>query len=175
VSNPASEEERVGTVEEIDRSPAIAFFLSAESFLQCAQKLHKLHESNELRLRFSMPIYYLYCHSLELVMKSFLRAKGLSTQQLGSRKFGHKLEKLWEECLRQGLQPVQKKSAIITEVIRSLDPFAEAYKFRYIEVGYQCLPALDDVQSAVSDLVACIRPICHDKLGDAILDRDYDG
>jgi len=87
MSTPSGEEDGCRTAEEIDRSPPIGVFLSAESFFQCARKLHEAYESEELLLRFTAPIYYLYCHALELVLKSFLRAKGLSGNELRSKKF----------------------------------------------------------------------------------------
>lgn len=170
MSTPSGEEDGCRTAEEIDRSPPIGVFLSAESFFQCARKLHEAYESEELPLRFTAPIYYLYCHALELVLKSFLRAKGLSGNELRSKKFGHQLEKLWQECLSQGLKPAMTRSDIISDAIQILDPFATAYEFRYIEVGFRCLPTLDTVQSVAHDLFAIIRP-CVETVGGLTPDR----
>lgn len=83
-----------GPADEIDRSPPIGVLLSAEVFFKAAQHLHKATQSKELRLRFDMPIYYLYCHALELTLKSFLRTKEITTDTLRSREFGHKLQNL---------------------------------------------------------------------------------
>jgi hypothetical protein len=41
-----------------------------------------------------------------------------------------------------------------------LDPFATEYEFRYIKVGFKHLPTLTDVQSAVADLMAAVKPHC---------------
>src|SRR3954453_13567874 len=77
--------------EQIDRSPPIGVFLSGESFFKAAQHLQRACETGELCLRFDTPIYYLYCHALELILKAFLRAKGMPAHRLASRKFGHAL------------------------------------------------------------------------------------
>ena len=61
------------------RSP---FFSPEKSFFKAAQQLEVAVEERTLRLRFEMPIYYLYSHALELVLKSFLRAKGLCADEL---------------------------------------------------------------------------------------------
>ena len=35
---------------------------------------------HRFELRFDAPIYYLFCHALELTMKAFLRAKGMTAR-----------------------------------------------------------------------------------------------
>jgi hypothetical protein len=65
--------------EEIDRSPPIAVFLTGESFFQSAQYLRSGVEAEGLRLRFNMPIYYLYSHALELTLKAYLLSKGATS------------------------------------------------------------------------------------------------
>jgi len=87
----------------LDRSPPISLFLSGKSFLMSAQHLRGALEKQELKLNFSMPIYYLYSHALELTLKSFLRCKGFSARKLRSGDFGHKLQALWDACIENGL------------------------------------------------------------------------
>jgi hypothetical protein len=89
--------------EEIDRSPPIAVFLTGESFFQSAQYLRSGVEAAGLRLRFNMPIYYLYSHALELTLKAYLLSKGATSNRLRSRDYGHKLKVLWDACLAEGL------------------------------------------------------------------------
>lgn len=57
--------------EDIDRSPPIAVFLSGESFFQSAQYLRTGIKEEAVRLRFNMPVYYLYSHAMELVLKAY--------------------------------------------------------------------------------------------------------
>ncbi|MET4483476.1 hypothetical protein [Bradyrhizobium sp. F1.13.3] len=88
--------------EEIDRSPPIAVFLTGESYFQSAKYLRSGVETADLRLRFNMPIYYLYSHALELTLKAYLLSKGVTSNRLRSRDYGHKLKVLWDACLTEG-------------------------------------------------------------------------
>ena len=54
----------------IDRSSPIAFFLSAEAFLKTAIHAHAAIEAKSLKLRFEMPVYYLYSHTIELTVSA---------------------------------------------------------------------------------------------------------
>jgi hypothetical protein len=156
---------------EIDRSPPIGMFLSGESFFKAAQHLHHAYEAGELRLSFDMPVYYLYCHAFELILKAFLRAKGVSAHRLASREFGHKLQVLWDACVAEGLQSNPFADGFIGQTIELLDPFARNFEFRYLKLGFKQLPTLTDVRSAVADLIAAVKPHCLATLSEPIPDR----
>ncbi|WFU55729.1 hypothetical protein QA639_40390 [Bradyrhizobium pachyrhizi] len=151
--------------EDIDRSPPIAVFLSGESFFISAEYLRRGLEDKDLQLRFSMPVYYLYCHALELTLKAYLRSKGFSSNRLASREFGHKLQVLWKSCVAEGLKGHAVNDAFIAQAIELLDPFATDFEFRYIKVGPKSLPTLDAVAGAVEDLMATVRPHCEATVG----------
>lgn len=36
-----------------------------------------------------MPVYYLYSHAIELTLKAFLRAQGITAEEVATRKWGH--------------------------------------------------------------------------------------
>jgi hypothetical protein len=146
--------------DDIDRSPPIAIFLSGESFFRSAQYLRRGLETNDLRLRFNMPIYYLYSHALELTLKAFLRTRGVAGSRLASREFGHKLQALWDACIAQGLSSQPVADAFIALAIEILDPFATDFEFRYVKVGLKSLPTLETVESAVADVMVAVRPYC---------------
>jgi hypothetical protein len=146
--------------EAIDRSPPITVFLSGESFFRSAQYLRRGLETKELRLRFEMPAYYLYSHALELTLKAFLRCKGVHSNHLRSHKFGHKLQVLWDACVAEGLRSHPVTDAFIKQAVELLDPFATDFEFRYVKIGFKQLPTLEDVESAVADLLAAVRPHC---------------
>ncbi|WP_157038772.1 hypothetical protein [Rhodopseudomonas palustris] len=143
--------------EGIDRSPPIAILLSAESFLKSAQYLKTGTELEYLKLRFDMPIYYLYSHAMELALKSFLRTKDFDGKQLSSRKYGHQLSELWKECLKQGLKLHPVQEACTDQLVELLDPFATSYEFRYVITGYKQLPQLHVLDADASSLIASIK------------------
>lgn len=158
-------------VEEIDRSPPIGMFLSGESFFKAARHLHRALETKELRLRFDMPVYYLYSHALELTLKAFLRAKGFSARRLKSPEFSHKLQVLWATCVTEGLHSHPVTDGFIAQAVEMLDPFATEFEFRYLKVGCTQIPELDAVESAVTDLIVAVKPHCLATLTVPIPDR----
>src|SRR5689334_9942398 len=89
--------------EAIDREPPVAVFSLSDSYFQAARYLREASESGRLKLPFDTPIYHLYSHALELAMKAFLRAKGMSAAELRSGGFGHQLLVLWQTCHEKGL------------------------------------------------------------------------
>lgn len=154
--------------EEIDRSPPIAVFLSGESFFKSGQFLRSGIEMEKVRLRFKMPIYYLYSHALELTLKAYLRSKGVTSNRLRSRDHGHKLRVLWEACLTEGLPHHTINDAYVTQMIEILDPFAVDFEFRYIQIGFKNLPTLGTVEAAVRDLMETVRPFCEATVGGSV-------
>ena len=131
----------------------IGVFRFAETFLKAGHHLRMALATGALRLPYEDPIYYDFSHALELAMKAFLLAKGISAERLASRDFGHQLQVLWEECLRTGL--VQDN--FIAQVIECLDPFARSFEFRYLRTGWKSLPVLGDVERAVDHLMANVQ------------------
>src|SRR4051794_18481307 len=105
---------------EIDRAPSIAFFLSGESFLKTAIHTHEALDAKALKLRFDMPVYYLYSHAIELTLKAFLRAKGLTARELSFKPWGHDLLELWNGCCARGLTlplPMQPETEAVIDLL----------------------------------------------------------
>jgi hypothetical protein len=123
--------------EAIDRSPPIAFFLLGQAYFNTARHAHRARCEGELKWRFDeVPIYYLYSHTIELTLKGFLRARGLPAGKLRDReRYGHSLQKLWDECLARDLVVDAADMPIVAEVIKLLDPYATNFEFRYIRLG----------------------------------------
>jgi len=144
----------------IDRSPPIAAFLSGEPFFKAGQCLHSAYEGGACPLRFQMPIYYLYCPALELVMKAFLLANGVPEKELRKQNIRHCLFCLWEKRLQQpsGLGLVNNSS--VGAVIWILNPYATSFEFRYVQIGSVTLPTLNEVRDAAQELIAVVRPSC---------------
>lgn len=143
-----------------DRSPPITGFLSSECFYKTGQHAHAAHDSDTLRLQFKGPLYYLYCHALELAMKAFLRAKGMSSAELRGPAIRHSLLNLWKECLTRQLALDFATQNKVGEVIRLLTPYATDHEFRYVRTGFNTLPTLDEVRDAAAELIEAVRPTC---------------
>lgn len=74
------------------------------------------------------PVWFLYSHAIELYLKSFLRMKGVSAQELGSWKYGHDTKKLAKKAIRLGLDLSESQKQEIF-LLRG------AIRDRYIETG----------------------------------------
>jgi hypothetical protein len=143
--------------EKSDRSPPHGLFLSSISFFDTAKLAHSAYDNGELNLLFNEPIYYLYCHTMELAMKGYLRAKGMSEKELSRHPFGHSLLNLWQACLKRQL--VMDEQSMVPTVIGKLDQYTTGkYKFRYVRIGVMDLLSLDDVRTATTRLIEAVSP-----------------
>ena len=157
--------------EEIDSAPPIAFFLSAGSFLQTAILAHEALAAKTLKLRFEMPVYYLYSHAIELTLKAFLRSRGLTANELARRPWSHDLLKLWDGCFERGFTSDLHTRLTTGAVVDLLAPYAATYEFRYVQAGARTLPTLEVVREAAEALQAAIKPIAEATVAGPIPDR----
>lgn len=141
-----------------DRSPPIAYLLSAEAFLKTAVHAHQALAAKTLRLRFDMPVYYLYSHAVELTLKAFLRTTGLTAKELSTKRWGHDLARLWNGCFERGLDLDLPTRLTAGAVVGALAPYAANYEFRYVVTGSRELPTLDAVQEGATLLHHAIEP-----------------
>jgi hypothetical protein len=115
----------------------------------------------------SSPVaYYLYCHSLELVLKAFLLAKGVSIRDLPNpQKFGHDLLKILREAKKQGLEQTVPLTAYWLPEIQKANVYYKKKKFEYYDFlkavpAYRDLPALDILNQMVTTYLEGLEQIC---------------
>jgi len=80
------------------------FNLGAMRFLQDADDLFRIRQSDVLHPT-QEPVYVLYAHAVELVLKAYLRAAGVPTATL-VKTFGHDVGELYDDAIRRGLDPL---------------------------------------------------------------------
>lgn len=142
-----------------DPQPPHGLFHFSISFFDTAKLAHSAYDNGELNLLFNEPIYYLYCHTMELAMKGYLRAKGMSEKELSKRQFGHSLLSLWQACLKRQLVMGEGVQSMVSTVIERLHPYTVGeYRFRYARTGVMVVPLLDDVRTAATKLIGSIEP-----------------
>ena len=100
----------------------------AEEFMRAAEAVEKLCPEDRL------PRYYLFGHTLELALKAFLLAEGVSLDDL-KRKFGHDLLRLAKEANSLGLDRAETISSIDFAVIRIINIDYLTKRFEYGEHG----------------------------------------
>ena len=87
--------------------------------------------------------YFLICHAIELVIKAELRIKGVESEILKSRLFGHDFSKLIVKLHEHNII-IDKQSMIRLE---SINEYYKTKQFEYPLVGYKELVPLDPLQS----------------------------
>lgn len=108
----------------------------------------------------SLPVYYLFGHSIELSLKAFLAARGVSLADLKSRKFGHDLNALLIEARKRRLGLQVKLSRIDVEVIKLLNFDYVAKRFEYRETGVYHLPLINLAEDVTHKLVKGLKNYC---------------
>ncbi len=132
---------------------AVRFLTDAKEYLQTARALEHIED----RLP-AGPYYFLLCHAIELVLKSFLATRGATEEQL-TKRFGHKLLKAYKRAQTRGLSPSDPR---IPEIIEWMHPFHEGMVFRYRQTGSKRLPAFGELLDAVASLIGDVEPVVRD-------------
>lgn len=81
--------------------------------------------------------YFLICKSIELSLKTYLICCGLTIKELRSKNFGHNLNKLLEESIKQK-NSIIKLSELQKENLKKANVFYgnETKSFEYFNVGH---------------------------------------
>lgn len=109
------------------------------------------------------PAYFLVGHSIELAMKAFLRASGISVAALRSRTYGHDLERLIRESRKRKLGRLVKLSKNEVLAVCLLSATYKPKELEYIATGSCRLPILDELEGIAGKLVAGLQQFCYKK------------
>ena len=118
--------------------------------------------------KYSPVPYYLYCHSIELVLKAFLLVKKVPKKDLPNRNlYGHDLETILKRAKELDLSEFVK---ITPEQEKEISKANEYYNiphkgFEYFEVveavtGYPGLPDLSLLEKVSSELATNLETVC---------------
>ncbi len=85
-----------------------------------------------------LPKYFLWGRTIELFLKSYLLAEGVSAQELKSRKYGHDLLTLYNEARQRGIGSLIGASGEDSAIIRvqNLDYLSKRFEYRISGHGY---------------------------------------
>ncbi len=137
----------------------IGFHQYASDFATWAERAHA-HGS-----KFFSPVpYYLYCRSLELVLKAFLLAKGVSKKQLKARSLGHDLTALLTKAKKLGLEEIVTIKPRWDAELSKANEYYSKKDFEYFNVGfaYYGLPSLSVLQEFSDQLLQSLKRLCLD-------------
>jgi hypothetical protein len=87
-----------------------------------------------------IPAYFLAFHGIELTLKSFLRSKEVTVNQLRSREFGHDLCTCYRKAKEFGLAEIFKEDTKDVAVLEMLEDLNDKQGLRYIRTGSKNFP-----------------------------------
>ena len=99
-------------------------------------------------------------HSIELSLKAFLAARGVSVADLKSRKYGHDLKALLTEARKRRLGLEVKLTPVDIGVIKLLNFDYVAKRFEYRETGVYHLPLINLAEEVTLKLVKGLKKYC---------------
>lgn len=105
----------------------------------------------------SIPVYYLYGHSIELAIKSFLINHGYDDH--GLRTLGHDIVKSFEIASYLGIREYLNKSNEVEIVIAMIGPYYKSKSFEYIFKGYKTYPSILNMHNSAEDLVVAVKVV----------------
>jgi hypothetical protein len=96
--------------------------------------------------------YFLLAHSLELLLKSYLAARGLPKNKL----FGlnHRLRAIYSACEKQALPYVEKLNLLVNHIAK----MNSNHDFRYPTAYNLSLPYSQECIEVVRDLIQVVEP-----------------
>jgi hypothetical protein len=142
--------------EKIDRFAPLGFYHLAEDFYRAAVRSASLEDAKP-RLHYSLVLYHLHTHSIELTLKAFLRAKGIDVKEL-KNKFSHGMMGLMGVGTERKLKVRKPKRSL--HILERLDQLGKVQTFRYFEAGFLSLPTLDEVRQLNERMLSSVRPAC---------------
>jgi hypothetical protein len=129
---------------------AAAMLTDARLYLKAARALS--HEQT-----IWSPLYFLLCHAIDLILKSYLASQGATQSELKGS-LGHDLLKTYARARKRGFTPSDVRTA---EIVRWLSPFHKELVFRYRSgrSGFTQLPDPNELADVVSNLIDQVDPI----------------
>ncbi len=135
----------------------IGFYNYAADFAKWAERSHA--EGSQF---FSPVPFFLYCRSIELLLKAFLLARGLPKAELKKRQLGHNLANLLVKARQFGLHEFTEVTANEESLLMLINPAYSGKELEYFNVGFGYLSdsALPHLQSLSARLRETVRPLC---------------
>jgi hypothetical protein len=118
----------------------ITFYVYADSFYCAAVELER--STNPAKV--STAFYFLYGHSLELSLKSYLYSKGFNIKQL--KNIGHNLETALEKCINTGFEALITVDSDYLKTVKMINKYYSTKEFEYMVRTEKTFPSLIDGQ-----------------------------
>jgi hypothetical protein len=137
------------------RSSSLGICHYAKTYLDAAIILH---EHNKKKL--SGPLYYLVCHSIELALKAFLKANGITIVK-SKNKFGHDLGELLNEVIKFDLFRLERVDCdLFCLMVLQANFYYKEKEFEYLYSGYKKYPEIGPLISGAKELIDVVYIAC---------------
>jgi hypothetical protein len=143
-----------------ERTTSVGLARYATEFFEAALAVNdKLGKNDSLVNVASVPVMYLFGHSIELALKAYLLAKGLKLKVL-KYDYGHNLLRSFIKAKELGLIDVIALSTEEDSTLARLNTLYSTKQLQYIVTGTkQGVPCFEPLESLARKLVYGIAPI----------------
>ena len=133
----------------LERKPnlSIGTFNFAHSFWQAGSALRTGDWAKGVS-HASKPVEFLYWHAIELFLKAFLLASGISETDLRKSTYGHNIRALAREATDRGLRLKDRDSEVLS-LMQTKDDMIE---LRYITPGTRTVPEHEELETTCDNL-----------------------
>jgi hypothetical protein len=129
---------------------AARFIHDAEEYVESARQLVSVKGGTR---KWPSPIYFLLSHAMELALKAYLAASGVSIGTL-RRRIGHDLKLALRRAQQHGYVPTDA----FTELVQWLAPYHLDHFFRYGKgSGWHQFPVASETAEIIADAVKAIE------------------
>jgi hypothetical protein len=133
------------------RTAALALWRYGHDYLKAAQKLS---ETDSIACNESQAIYHLAAQGIEFALKSFLRARGVTPEDLSAR-IRHSLLDALQEAIARDLSPPPIE---VVRAIQFIAPHHRDDQFHYLAARYGEFPTLAPLLTAGTWILGQIAP-----------------
>ena len=142
-----------------ERITPIGLARFAYEYIEAANVVDETIGAKEAYVRTScVPAFYLAKHGIELTLKSFLRFKGVSVEEL-RREFGHDLKRALQKARELGLDDHIQLSRNENDALDVLIALDDEQGLRYIRTGPKQFPSWAIVYPVAVRLHQAIAPL----------------
>lgn len=144
----------------------VAFMIYANRYREAAVSLlPKVHVIDG----FDPTVYFLFCLSLELHLKSFIWLRDRIGRENIKRKYGHDIEKLWSHSRARGIERFAQTTPLRDHVIALVGPYYRKRQFNYLDLsmvftGYNSLKAEPRVLPTLNRLTNQLGKSLHEPI-----------
>lgn len=143
---------------ENDRTSAIGLARYARDYYDAALAADDvLGQRKGYELVAPAPVMFLVAHSIELVLKSYLRYKGFSVDEL--KKQSHRLDDCWRVASDNGIKDHVTLEDSELGVLSLISDLHASTELRYIQTGFKTFPVFGPLQELTVKLLDGICPL----------------